>query len=94
MYINPQPEYSAADSAITAIIPVYRTLLSKPTRRSARRCLKSCPEMSRVDVMFDDTDSERNAVPITAMRLPGASLAFGIASSISKTMDDADILLT
>jgi hypothetical protein len=47
--------------------------------------------MRIVDMIFDATDSERNAVPKFEMRLPGAAEAAGTESPIRRPMDDAEI---
>jgi hypothetical protein len=42
-------------------------------------------------MMFDDTDNERNAVPKSEARLPGAKETPGIAVSIRRAMEDAGL---
>lgn len=49
--------------------------------------------MRRVDMMFEDTDSERNTVPKSEARLPGANEAPGTATSIRRAIEVAKVTI-
>jgi len=92
MYINPKTEYSAADSARTAAMPMYGPLPWKPNRRSFLSCHKSIPAMSIVETTFNDTDIDQNAVPKSDMSVtPKTAPGFAVSTRSAMEVPTAPI---